>query len=420
VNNGISQLKNIVIINDFNFVNGGVAQVAILTANELADRGYNVIFFSAVVHPQHRHLSHKVKQYATQQYDILNNPSRTNALLQGLWNRKAANALLQVLSEWNPAETIVHLHGWIKALSPSIGKVLVDSKFKVVCTLHDYFSVCPNGGFFNYKQNEICKLKPLSLQCICTNCDVRNYAHKLWRAVRQGIQQSAAQLPNGIQHFITVTKFSETILRPYLPAHAKIYQISNPVYSKVRKRADVFKKRLLYIGRISPEKGIELACEAAIINNVPLTVIGDGEQRTELEKKYPSVEFKGWLSSEAVFEEMQQATALVFSSLWYETQGLVVLEALSAGLPVIVADQCAASEYVQEGKNGFTFHSGNNDDLSAKIALLLNDMNKTEEMSRYAYAAYWEHPFTLEQHIASLTEVYSTILETSKVSVQTT
>src|ERR1700754_2353444 len=108
-------LKNIVIIYDYNYINGGGAQIAILTANLLAAKGYNVIFFSGVSRFEESQLSKNIKQYSTSQYDILTNPSRINAMTQGIWNKKAVTALRSVLAALNADEPIIHLHGWVKA-----------------------------------------------------------------------------------------------------------------------------------------------------------------------------------------------------------------------------------------------------------------------------------------------------------------
>jgi glycosyltransferase involved in cell wall biosynthesis len=319
------------------------------------------------------------------------------------------------LKKLDPAESIVHLHGWIKALSPSIGKVLAESGFSVVCTLHDYFTACPNGGFYNYRQHDICRLKPLSIACICTNCDVRSYAQKSWRVLRQVIQRDLARIPGGIRHFISISAISEEILRPWLPPTAEFYLLSNPVgYALPGKpRADTTSKRFLYVGRLSGEKGTALACEAAVKIGASLTVIGDGPLRDELSAAYPSVEFRGWSTQAGIFETMLRSTALIFPSVCYETQGMVVPEALSVGLPVIVSDVTAAREYV-DGSNGILFRSGDTGDLAEKMQALLLDDGKMEELSRHAYKKYWETPYSFDKFVADSLSIYRHILEKDK------
>ena len=128
-----------------------------------------------------------------------------------------------------------------------------------------------------------------------------------------------------------------------------------------------------------------------------------------LQEKYPQINFSGWLSPEKVSEEMLHARALLFPSVWYETQGLVVLEAFSVGLPVIVSDQCAASEYVTP-ENGFIHTAGDIGDLAAKIKLLLTDAGRAETMSRHAHARYWERPLLRETHIDGAMAIYEQML----------
>jgi glycosyltransferase involved in cell wall biosynthesis len=403
-------LKNIVIIYDYNYINGGGAQIAILTANLLVTAGYHVQFFSGVSRMQESQLLPEVEQYSTGQYDILTNPSRAKAMLQGIWNKKARARLLALLKTLDPAETVIHLHGWVKALSPSIMGLLTRSRFPLVCTLHDYFAACPNGGFYIYPKEKICHLRPMSIQCICTDCDARSYSHKVWRVVRQAVQ-SRAGIPGKIRYFILPSAFSEKIYRPYLPSQAKTYVISNPINlpSDEQETAHSDSAKLLVVGRISREKGVHLACEAARRTNTPLTVIGEGDQKPALQQHYPEVEFKGWLSAADIQKEMLRSTALVFPSTWYETQGLVVLEALSAGLPVIVSRECAASEYV-DNRNGVTFETNNVQDLSEKINLLVQDKERAAEMGRYARANYQQHPYTTDIYLSQLLDVYATVL----------
>lgn len=406
----MSKVKNVIILNDFDFINGGTAQIAIGTANALAESGLNVVFFSGVTDPARNDIFEKVTTINTGQHDILNNPNRLNAMVSGIWNKRSASELDTLLKKFSPADTIVHIHGWSKSLSASIGKVLYKRPFATICTLHDYFIACPNGGFYNFKKNKICTLKPMSPACICTNCDAKGYTQKVWRVIRQKVQSDRGKMPQGIGNFITVSGFSRDILTPFLPQSAKVFTISNPINVSAKpERANVFAERVLCIGRLSTEKGVSIACEAARINKVPLTVIGDGPLNHSLRSQYPEVEFKGWLQPAEIFAKIKNARALIFPSLLYETQGLVVLEALSHGLPVIVSDKCAASEFV-DGNNGLLFEIGNVQDLSKKLISLYSYPEKADTMSKYAYDKYWNNPLTTEKYIDELQNAYQEIL----------
>ena len=96
---------------------------------------------------------------------------------------------------------------------------------------------------------------------------------------------------------------------------------------------------LLYVGRVAPEKGVSVLLQAwreLGSTTLQLVIIGDGPLRQALERQAPSaVSFQGWLPPEQVRQWMSQSRALLFPSIAYEGQPIVVLEALAAGLPVL-------------------------------------------------------------------------------------
>ncbi len=98
-----------------------------------------------------------------------------------------------------------------------------------------------------------------------------------------------------------------------------------------------------------------------------------------------------------------------FPSTWYETGGLVVLEALAQGVPVIVSRNTAAADFVVDGGNGFVVDPGDVEALAARLSALAEDA-VAQRMGRDAYARYWAEPQTTEVHVAGLMKIYETIL----------
>ena len=105
----------------------------------------------------------------------------------------------------------------------------------------------------------------------------------------------------------------------------------------------------LYVGRISPEKGVETFCKVITELNYKGIVVGDGKQKKKLENMYPNIEFVGWKSKEEVKRYMREANALIFPSLWYEGAPLTILEAQNLGTPCIINKNTAASEFLIYG-----------------------------------------------------------------------
>lgn len=270
--------------------------------------------------------------------------------------------------------------------------------FKVVLTLHDYFIACPNGGYFDYKRNKICNLKPLSIKCIKCNCDSRNYMFKLYRIIRQFVQNRIVKLNKKIKNVITISEFSENILKKTLNQNTKITRIYNPIEdTKTEKINPVTNEYYLYVGRISKEKGVDIFCKAITELGYKGIVVGDGEEKKKLEKKYKNIEFTGWKNKDEVKEYMKGAKALIFPSRWYETAGLSVLEAQSIGIPAIVSKYCAASEFIEEGKNGFLFE--NFEQLKRNMI----------ELERKTLEVSLNNNFTIEAYLKKLRKVYGEI-----------
>lgn len=115
-------LKNIVIVQDFATINGGNAKVALTSAIYLKKQGYRVIVFSGMAPIYKPLLEVGVEVYCLEQADILSS-NKLLASIRGLWNLVAAKKMAEVLNNLNSSDTIVHLHGWNKVLSPSISIV---------------------------------------------------------------------------------------------------------------------------------------------------------------------------------------------------------------------------------------------------------------------------------------------------------
>lgn len=414
---GTREALTIVICSDFGAITGGQAKVAIESAIGLKKQGHRVVFFAATGPADTSLAEAGVEVHCLGQYDLIGNPSRLGASLQGIWNRPAAAALDALLAEMPRETTIVHVHGWAKALSPLIAKPIAKSGLPAVFTLHEYFLFCPNGGFYNYQKSEVCKLTPLSPQCLLTHCDARNYPRKLWRSARLFYAQNIVHLVDLFSDFITISDFQRKIVEPYIPVGARLHRLSNPVkVEDLGPKPDPTAGDIIFVGRLSPEKGAFLFAEAARKIGIAPVFVGDGPIAAELAARFPEAQILGWQPQEKVRAIMRAARALVFPSLWYEGQPLTVLEAKALGLPIVVSDACAGRDEVENGVTGLWFKSGDVDDLARALAALCDDARATA-MSHAAYRAYWAEPRTLERHVDGLVAIYQGMLDARRLAL---
>lgn len=402
-------IKTAIFLNDFCYINGGGSRVAIDTAEALANAGVEVKFLGAVGPVCDQLKNSRVDVTCLNQPELINFATRPSVAIQGLWNAPAARATRQILAACDPEHTVVHIHGWTKALTSSAIREVTKAKFSSVLTLHDFFSACPNGAFYDYQAGQCCHLRALSAQCIVTHCDKRSYAHKMFRVLRGAVQRTPGDFPGGVRNHIALSRGSERLMRPYLPQGARVFQLENMIGLDRADPVDAGRnRRIVAVGRLDQEKGVELLIEAARLAGVDVTFVGDGQLRPLVER-HAHCEVTGWKSSAEVFQALRSARALVFPSLWYETYGLVVSEAIALGVPAIVSDVSAAAERVAHGATGWVFESGNAAAL-ADCLRALGDDEAVGRIGRQAYENFWADAPTKARHIRQLLAIYETIL----------
>lgn len=371
--NNKKNIENVVVVNDFNYTQGGASKVAIDTARILKKQGINVFFFSAVEKEEEK--IDGITYISTNQNEALKEKNKIKGAINGIYNFKARNEMKKLLKMLDRNSTIIHVHGWTKALSCSVFDIAFKMKFKVILTLHDYFTACPNGGYFNYRKNEICHFRPLTWKCIKCNCDSRNYGFKLYRVIRQFVQNKIVKLNDKLKNVITISEFSEKILTPTLGKKTNITRIYNPIdIDENVEKVDASKNQYyLYVGRISKEKGVDLFCQAITELGYKGIVVGDGNEKERLENMYPNIEFTGWKNKEEVKEYMKGARALIFPSRWYEGAPLTPLETMQYGVPCLSSNISAAMDYIKD-KN-LTFEL-NNENIKSKILYYEKNIKK--------------------------------------------
>ena len=399
----------VVVILDHASVTGGQARVAFDSAIGLKRAGHDPIVFAAAGPVAPELDAAGVRTVCLGQADLLGNRSIAAAAAQGIWNGAAADALRALLATVPSGRSVIHVHGWAKALSPSIAGPIAQSGLPAIYTLHEYSLLCPNGGFFNYRTEEPCALKPLSAACWATNCDSRSYSRKLWRAARHAVMERVARLPEVFPDIVAISQFQVDAVGHHLPAGARIHLVSNPIgVAPMGPKPAGARGPLTFVGRISPEKGPLLFAEAARRAGSEALFVGDGPSLGELKRRYPEVRTVGWQGPRQVQRYLREAGALVFPSIWYEGQPLTVLEAKALGTPVIVSDGCAGRDCITDGVDGLWFRRNDADNLAEAIRRFATA--DIDALSRAAYDSYWADPATLDRHVGAIVDLYRGLL----------
>lgn len=179
---------------------------------------------------------------------------------------------------------------------------------------------------------------------------------------------------------------------------------------------------LLFVGRLVPYKCADIVIESigkleqAIQNKIRLKIVGDGQERNNLENRVKElnlgeiVSFSGWVNQQDTLDYYRKADIFCFPSI-REFGGAVVMEAMACGLPCIVANNGGIGEYVNE-ETGFKIEPNSREyltqELTSKIQLLVEDDNLRESMSVAAIAKARE--FAWDKKAEKIVEIYQKII----------
>lgn len=377
-------MERVVVINDRSEARGGASALAILSVRLLRQRGVPVTYITG--DGGSADFADGTEVVAVDGAALLQR-SAISASIIGLYNRAAYRALSSWIAENDTPGTVYHLHGWSKILTPAILHALHRVRERTVLHAHDYFLVCPNGGFMNYRRNQTCRLDPASAACIATNCDKRSYPEKLWWVARQGVRLAVFDLRTAPSDIVLIHPDMAGYFERCGVAPDRLHPVRNPVEPlRAEPVQPAANRSAFFIGRLEMEKGITDLAEAARRALVPLEIIGDGPVRSELEKRYPDVTFHGWQQREAIGALIASARVVVLPTRYPEPFGLVAVEALSCGVPVLASDTALLSREIVEKGMGERFRANDVDDCAASLRALAADDERVARMGAKALA----------------------------------
>jgi glycosyltransferase involved in cell wall biosynthesis len=407
-------IDQVVVINDFCREGGGAAAIAINSALWLRDRGYSVSFISGESAENGRLRERGVEQFATGGKPLLEMQGAT-AFLTGLFNVKAKQSVRAWIEQHDSPRTVYHLHNWSQILSPSIFSALRPVASRVVLSAHDYFLVCPNGAYANYPHASVCNLVPLSPSCWATQCDRRSYKHKLWRAGRQIVVNSLRDFGGRPPLVIALHEAMLPFLRRGGVSADKAVVIRNPVKAYTESRVPVeLNRSFVFVGRLHEGKGPDLAAAAAQKAGVRLTMVGDGPMRDAIERTYPNVDITGWRPESELRDHVSKARAIIIPSRYPEPFGLVAIEALLSGIPVIISSNALLAPEIEQAGVGFSCNPVDVDSLARCMMNLLTDDDLVRSMSERSMRAGRLMATTPDVWITKVIEVYESLLSEAR------
>ena len=316
--------------------------------------------------------------------------------MKTIWNPATVIEFRKLLKKNRP--DLVHCHNTFPLISPAIYWACAKEKIPVVQTLHNYRLLCPSANLFfkgEIYESSIGKLFPWQA-----------VKDRVYRNSRVGTLVVVSMLflhriigtwKNKVTLYIALTQFQkEKMIEGGLPENLIMVKpnfISEEPEIMISDSLNIESNCpiLLFVGRLSPEKGCSLLIHALKKlekkdKKQPLLLIaGDGPEKNLLEKlcislNLKDIRFLGLQSREQIQYLMAKADLLIFPSLWYEGFPMTIVEALNRGLPVVASNIGSMRSIIVDGINGFKFKPGDIDNLADCIKNALENSNEIKEM----------------------------------------
>ncbi|ABQ26766.1 glycosyltransferase family 4 protein [Geotalea uraniireducens] len=295
----------------------------------------------------------------------------------------------------------------------------------IIWRMSDFHKVCAN--YLLFRDGKICEecLENGLIMALCHKCG--GYQHSLAAALVKvaGMWLSRyRRIYDHVHYFVTPSAFTREKMIQGGFAPDKIVHI--PTFVETGDGESYPAKNpngILYAGRLSPEKGIEVLLEAfARLRNrdAVLSIAGDAnsDYARSLIASVPAaskdrIKFLGFQDQESLARLYSQNLLFVVPSVWYENQPNVLLEGMARGRAAIVPCLGSLMETVIEGVTGYHYKPGNSPELADKIDRLLENPRLASEMGRRARTHVLEH-HAASVHIAALGELFKSCLGKGK------
>lgn len=334
---------------------------------------------------------------------------KAKAFWHAPWSPVGYARVAVAIKEFQP--DIIHSHNYFLMLSPSIFRAAKDYYIPVVVTLHNYRLISPCSQLV--RNGRICEL------CVGRNpwrillyrCYRDNFLYSLLRYRFYYLSQKIHDWHSDIDKFITLTEFGKQMhIRGGIPSHKIIVKPNSCLDPLAGADQTEPGYGALFLGMITPEKGVENLVKAWEDIDYPLDLLGEGSMRKSLEAEAPApVKFHGVLSYNEVFNKLRQCAFLVMPSIWYEGLPLVLIEAMASGRPVIASRLGAMAKVVEDGVTGLLFEHDNLEDMREKIMNMINSKELRVRLGRAARQRYLES-YTPERTYEKLIQIYEETL----------
>jgi glycosyltransferase involved in cell wall biosynthesis len=341
---------------------------------------------------------------------------RLRLAAETLWSRRTSREARELLRRFRP--DVVHVHNTLPLVSPSLYWACAEAGVPVVQTLHNFRLACPQAMFL--RDGAVCErcVGRLPWPAVRHGCYRDSHAQTAVVAGMLALHRGLGTYREKVARYIALNEFCRAkFIEAGLPADRIMVK---PNFAEIAPagQQDGARHGFLFVGRLSPEKGIAALAQAWDgRTGASLRVAGTGPAGGEIASR-PGVAMLGALSQDSVQREMRAALALVMPSIWYENFPRTLVEAFGVGLPVIASRLGALAELVEDGVTGLLFAPGDPDALAERLRWAADNPQRMAWMGANARGRF-EALYTPETNYARLIEIYEAAMADREATEET-
>jgi glycosyltransferase involved in cell wall biosynthesis len=348
-----------------------------------------------------RQFGHDV-QWLQRHNDELAGANRAVATVQTMWSTASHRQTLQAIERFAP--DVVHVHNTFPLLSPSIYWACAKAGVPVVQTLHNFRLACPQAMFLrDGKPCEDC-LGVTPWPAVRHACYRQSRSATAVLSTMLLMHRGLGTWARKVNFYIALNEFCRSkFIQAGLPAEKIVLK---PNFVDAPLRPLQARSGLLFVGRLSEEKGVAVLAKAcALLKPGTVTqVVGSGPQQNLL-AGLAGVQLLGALPAAQVMQHMATSEALLIPSICYESFPRTLVEAYASGTPVLASRIGALAELVVDGETGLHFNPGDPHDLAAKMTWARQHPADMARMGQRARQVY-EDKYTAQKNHAVLIAIY--------------
>ncbi len=356
--------------------------------------------------------AHPAVELATYYRDSgeLQGPSgKWRAATEPLFERPARERARKVLAAEKP--DLVHVHNVYPLITPWFLKECGAQSIPVVMTTHNYRNVCPIGTRF--RDNRMCTDCAGGREVRCVIHDCRgNRLESMALALRHRSARVHGLFNRYVNLFLVLTGEQRTsLIETGVPAE-NIAELPNPRIADLNAHATPANGTYgLFVGRPERGKGFHVLTEACrLAPDVEVRVAGaDRAALGEFEPLPSNLEPLGHLNRDELAGAYKAAAFFTLPHVWGEPNSMVVIEAMTAGLPVLTSNVGGPPTMVDAPHTGYLLEPGDPQGLAEAMRALMADAPLRQSMGRAA-RQWAEERFDPARYLERLLGFYAQVL----------